>query len=482
MSTAVRSPRVLSDPSSIPAEELEKLSLVTRSSQAVIDDAELERFRREWRNEVQSRRDVPAVPPSPARKGTEIEAQAPKSPEKKARDPVSPTTRKAPLAREVDAASSSSSSQTIAAVPRLPRSTVERGDVRVEAVRLYARAVEDEQSGKLNDALKLYRRAFKMDDNVDRLYARSTNKTLMESPGVEIVQIPTPSSTDIVSASPPAEEPYTFQRHLQMQPDYEKALHHPTNTSSIASSSSRPSPLTALFSGLPVPVSEYPFLPADENLPLPLARLPAELLTRVFDHLDVTSLERFARTCWRARYLTATSDVWRRVAQSIYRPPAMVPPSWRARDVVQRHRGEWRTMLLEEDRVRLDGCYIAVCHYVRPGAGDEWVTVTHMITYHRFLRFYPDGSVISFLTTDHPSDIVPRLRPSLRGKGLHFGRWHLVRSDTKNPSESALPLPSTVSGDRRARIVISDLLEPGNEVPKYEFAMDLALCETGRGK
>ena len=71
-----------------------------------------------------------------------------------------------------------------------------------------------------------------------------------------------------------------------------------------------------------------------------------------------------------------------------------------ALELARRHDMEWRTTFLEEQRLRMDGCYISVCHYLRPGAGDEWVAVTHMITYHRFLRFYPDGTVISFLTTD----------------------------------------------------------------------------------
>ena len=34
----------------------------------------------------------------------------------------------------------------------------------------------------------------------------------------------------------------------------------------------------------------------------------------------------------------------------------------------------------------------------------------------------------------------------------------------------------------RARVVITDLLEPGAVVPKYEFEMELNLRETGRGR
>lgn len=97
-----------------------------------------------------------------------------------------------------------------------------------------------------------------------------------------------------------------------------------------------------------------------------------------------------------------------------------------------------------------------------------------------------------------PSEVVPLLRPSLRGKGLHFGRWRLIRSDSlenatnpTDPSPTTAGNPSTEAraapkgkeiGRRRARIVITDLLEPGSETPKYEFEMELALRETGRGR
>lgn len=93
-----------------------------------------------------------------------------------------------------------------------------------------------------------------------------------------------------------------------------------------------------------------------------------------------------------------------------------------------------------------------------------------------------------------PSEVVPLLRPSLRGKGLHLGRWRLIRSDmdieadqesdnlTLQPTEPTRPTRANPSGKRRARIMVTDLLEPGNETPKYEFEMELGLRETGRGR
>lgn len=95
-------------------------------------------------------------------------------------------------------------------------------------------------------------------------------------------------------------------------------------------------------------------------------------------------------------------------------------------------------------------------------------TRSHAVTYHRFLRFYPDGHVLSLLTTDHPSEVVPLLKPTLRAKGLHFGRWRLVRAEDER-------------GRKRPRVLVTDLVEPGGSA-KYEFEMELTLRETGRGR
>lgn len=90
------------------------------------------------------------------------------------------------------------------------------------------------------------------------------------------------------------------------------------------------------------------------------------------------------------------------------------------------------------------------------------------VTYHRFLRFYPDGSVISFLTTDHPSEVVPILNQDLRAKGLHLGQWQLFHDVNDK-------------GKKRTRVLISQLFEPGGS-GRYEFAMELSLRETNRGR
>ncbi|GMK57875.1 hypothetical protein CspeluHIS016_0407090 [Cutaneotrichosporon spelunceum] len=332
-----------------------------------------------------------------------------------------------------------------------------------DAVGLYTRAVEAEQEGRLSDALHLYRRAFRADENVDRLYALNVRKAAAAPQIQGEKEEVTPTPVDIVDPSVPDESEYTFTREVQVRPDYERE-------------GGRVSPLTALLEARVGDPESFPdeagdpamsFRAADAALPLPISKLPSELLDRILLFLDVGAQERFGASCWRARLLTAHGAAWKRLAEQIYLPP-MVESVAVGRGLARRHRDEWRTTIVEEERLRMDGAYISVCHYIRPGAGEQWVTITHMITYHRFLRFYPDGHVISFLTTDHPSDVVPLLKPTLRAKGLHFGRWRLVRAEDER-------------GRKRPRVLVTDLVEPGVGA-KYEFEMELTLRETGRGR
>jgi len=83
----------------------------------------------------------------------------------------------------------------------------------------------------------------------------------------------------------------------------------------------------------------------------------------------------------------------------------------------------------------------------------------------------------SWELTRSPSEVVPLLKPSLRAKGLHIGTYTLapVAPPAENSSDSKVKRLNR-------RIIISELLEPGNPAPKYEFEMELSLRETSRGR
>jgi F-box protein 9 len=56
---------------------------------------------------------------------------------------------------------------------------------------------------------------------------------------------------------------------------------------------------------------------------------------------------------------------------------------------------------------------------VRAGHSENaWVNITHLITYHRYLRFMPNGVVLSLLANEDqsPHDVVRNLKPGLKMK------------------------------------------------------------------
>lgn len=382
-----------------------------------VPDDELERFRREWKEEVASKRpgtvdvgpvkwSTEAEPPKPAKpapappseaagKGKAAAPSEPSSPVKLVRvvSPRSPVRSTVPRSPEkvtgiglparlagqgletAPAASSSGSGWSSGSkIPfRAPR--VRRNST--AAVEVYTEAVQAEQQGRLNDALKLYRHAFKLDDNVDRAYQRVA-RAAAERDAVAQAQIGEEAATsaDVVDPRGPAEEEYEFTRHIQLEADYARPLAPASRLTALIDRFAH-AEATDPATGEPwAHVRANEFAPLDAELPLPIASLPAEILERILAQLDIAAVERFGSTCWRARVLTEHASKWHHLVKAVYRPPMVRDVT--ITDLHRKHRGEWRSVFVEEERLRMDGTYIAVCHYIRPGAGEEWVAVTHM--------------------------------------------------------------------------------------------------------
>ncbi|KAJ3555380.1 hypothetical protein NM688_g2607 [Phlebia brevispora] len=207
---------------------------------------------------------------------------------------------------------------------------------------------------------------------------------------------------------------------------------------------------------------ELSFEPEEEKEPVHIRLLPTELLLKILRYLDTTSLERFAAINRKARVLTLDTSIWRPFVNHIYRPPEIgededIP------SLMEKYSGIPRRMYIEHPRVRLDGVYIAVCHYTRPGLGESvWVNVSHLVTYRRYLRFYPSGQVLSLLTNEgeNPQHSIPKLQLTSREKSLYIGSWRLEGTT----------------------VIITDLLEVLGDSPKYTFQMTLDLRSRPLGR
>ncbi|KAI4521173.1 hypothetical protein K525DRAFT_239443 [Schizophyllum commune Loenen D] len=253
---------------------------------------------------------------------------------------------------------------------------------------------------KLTTALDVYRQAFRMESNIDRLYQREEMILSMLEPP------PAPPSADEALAE-------QLQKGLVLQPAVQV---QGVVTGTLAS----------VIAEFPHDVS---FQPEDETQGVPLNMLPDEILVHILLMVDVTTLERFATVSRKTRLLTLDSGIWRALVVSTYQPP-QVPSVEALTSVVASFQSDYRRLYIEHPRVRLDGVYIAVCHYVRQGLSENhWVNISHLITYNRFLRFFPNGDVLTLLANEEhaPKDIIPQLKPELRMQGLLRGHWRIVR-------------------------------------------------------
>ncbi|KAJ7180737.1 hypothetical protein C8R46DRAFT_1070446 [Mycena filopes] len=405
------------------------------------DPEELARFREEWKQEVAKKRLPHTDPPPETRPQSNVDYF------------------------DIASASSSSgtatpqpgpSSETISGSPTVftPTSAYFNASVFTptfrNALTLYKRAVELEQNGELDGALRLYRQAFRLEPNVDRAY--HTQEMLASINEEQTKSLPESISGETVD-----------QRAKALQRAVVKA-----GEDAVV--------LTGTLASL---VEEFPpdllFEPEDEEQPL---------IIMVLKRLHHTSIERFAAVSRKARVLTLDPGIWRDLVVLSYKPPqvahleSMVP-------VVKQYHSDFRRVYIEHPRVRLDGVYIAVCHYVYALSvhgtmvvinSNSWVNISHLITYHRYLRFFPDGKVLSLLANEEasPAQVIHTLKPTLRKKGLFIGTWKL--------SGSVVHISNLI--DASGRFPIPPIATPGTHEPfaRYSFSMILTLLSRPIGR
>lgn len=124
-----------------------------------------------------------------------------------------------------------------------------------------------------------------------------------------------------------------------------------------------------------------------------------------------------------------------------------------------------RLLFIHHPRIRETGCYIAACHYSRPGLSvdNPWVRVFHTVEFYRSIRFLPDGKALTFLTTDPPRDTVGRMYAGNGDKGFAVGRWRVEMSDGIEGAQRG-SLEEDLEGEKEkrrrrggARVIIEDL-------------------------
>ncbi|KAI0741604.1 hypothetical protein C8Q80DRAFT_1110639 [Daedaleopsis nitida] len=411
---------------------------------AAAESEELARFRQQWLEEVRGKKKTQGSqnvvsPPASVATGSVEASDTPHSPlghRAAHRRASNVSASPPPVTRQL--------ASSTAAVPFGP--TLQR------AVEVYKKAVQHEQRSELDDALRLYRTAFRMDPNVDRAFHRIEDELQRKavpptSPSQHKVQHQKTGSSESTIDSLVQE-----LQGLELGPG-RIPVAHARGEGFVTGT------LATLVASWPVDVR---FEQEDEQEGVPIQNIPDELLMLVLRLLDHTALERFAKVNRKARVLTLDASIWRPMVKTLYQPP-QISSDDELDALAVKYMADYRRVYVEHPRVRYDGLYIAVCHYIRNGVGENaWVNYSHLITYHRYLRFYPDGQVLSLLANEGlaPAQVIPMLKPSLRMKGFMIGTWYLEGTE----------------------VHIEDMQEPDGTDSRYSFQMILELRSRPLGR
>lgn len=460
--------------------------------------SELENFRQQWRAEVSARsnKNTGALQDQQQSQSQAGPSSSSRVPPRKADTSLKTTARhleeddeyvRGLTFDEPDPSKSSNAQHEVGTV-------ASEGKEPQTALEYYEAAVEKETACKLGDSLRLYRKAFRMDNRVDIAYR---NKYF---PGHWKPSQVNPSNA-------PVTVPNTAH-HSQNSPK----LSLPDVIASFAGMTiegARPE-----IEGMPVP-------------PCPISELPDEILLHILQDVaiqDVGGFVRLSQVCKRFAYLVATEEqIWRRVCLGpefgfggmIYHWQRGV--SWETLDfehdldedlftmeqLHQRRADEseatthalyyglyassWLTMFRRRPRIRFNGCYISTVNYIRAGQASghhiTWNSPVHIVTYYRYLRFFRDGTVISLLTITEPADVVHHLTKDLLFQHQNNAAPHLPSAIMSGALKGRWRLSSSLDNpDADTNDVEGDLfVETEGVGSKYMYSMELSLKSAGKG-
>ncbi|KAF7722559.1 hypothetical protein EC973_002949 [Apophysomyces ossiformis] len=306
----------------------------------------------------------------------------------------------------------------------------------------YIEAVDNERQGKLGPAINAYRRAFKLNPDIDLDYKRHYQTHIA----------PTINGTQRAGSKEPdgggIDDDDTFYHVVPIGNEY------------VPPAAAREDPLADLIQQFSDENPQY--IPAIDYKPVWIAKLPNEILVHVLRKLilrSVASVANFALVCKNFFLLTRSPSLWRFICEHAFKTPGMtLEQSKRYQmEAVKMFGGHWMRMFIERPRIRYDGVYISTCHYIRMGSSDTWNQPLYLITYYRYLRFFPNGRVVKHVTTEEPANVVKQLGYNYTKRQAFHGRFD-------------------VDGDH----IVIEMRD--RALPREHFRMSLGIKSTHRGR
>eukprot|EP01112_Ceratiomyxa_fruticulosa_P014792 TRINITY_DN4279_c0_g1_i4.p1 TRINITY_DN4279_c0_g1~~TRINITY_DN4279_c0_g1_i4.p1 ORF type:complete len:381 (+),score=52.04 TRINITY_DN4279_c0_g1_i4:204-1346(+) len=197
----------------------------------------------------------------------------------------------------------------------------------------------------------------------------------------------------------------------------------------------------------------------EENL-FTFLDLPIEIQMYILSVCNTQTLERSSQSCRKLFLLARDNSLpqFRRLCASTWRDSYEEIPVYGK---------NWRRMFISRPRVRFDGIYISKNRYLHVGSTEgAFNQPVHQVTYYRFLRFMPDGSVISALSAEEPKQVLSWFKPLSSGAPLTTPANRQVLRGIYEIDE--------------AQIVI--YLAPFSPTANYFYCLKLMLSSTHPGK
>ncbi|KAK2766255.1 hypothetical protein FQN54_007772 [Arachnomyces sp. PD_36] len=393
-----------------------------------VDTAELQNFRKQWKEEVLGHADPEpsssnkAKAPEQSTSSTAKQSSA--TPAQTGDDTLAEDHGHPPLSQRGD-----DDLQKGMESLHLEKPADNPSDRALSALETFEMAAEKEAQGSMGDSLKLYRQAYRLDSSVDKTYRK------VHHPGKAGSRLSgTVTSVPKPKVDPSGEDPTVI----------------PT------------ADLIASFAVLAIPPAE-PTIEGDPPPPCPIAQLPSEVIVEIFHHIplvDPAMVCRVSMVCKRFAYhATHEHGMWKRLClgrefgfagqhysftcdlehNPIHLAPTYCPP-FSAESKYKRPPKPlrtWSQVFQSFPRIRYTGAYISTVNYNRPGAASvtqqaTWNAPIHIVTYYRYLRFYPDGTLISLLTTTEPAEIIP-----------HFSKENILAARTAVPPRHRRHIPDS---------------------------------------
>uniref|UniRef100_A0A8D9BMC6 F-box only protein 9 n=1 Tax=Cacopsylla melanoneura TaxID=428564 RepID=A0A8D9BMC6_9HEMI len=276
--------------------------------------------------------------------------------------------------------------------------------IEAKAKLLFHQGVEYEKNGKYYDAIQCYKNAIQLVPDIEfKIYSESKQGRTLQTDGTsdtagDSILDETHSSADD-SNEEEEEDEYDGSENLVQRCQRLLSKHNTFILPAHAQS-------TTHFSALPMEIVIY-------------------ILRWVMSaHHDARSLDMCAAVC-RGLYICARDPgIWR----------AACIRTWGLEcSNLTASAPSWRQLFLEQPRLETTGCYISKTSYLRHGDNsfqDRTHRPWHVVTYFRYLRFFPGNLALLLTTADPPSSVVSSLRHRTpRDTSILSGHYKL-RGDT----------------------------------------------------